>query len=235
MPPQPLSKVNPNATVVAGNAGHRVLFERPALAVLAMEGIASFSNVESFLLRLFVRIFGGDESLAARIYLTLDGQGPKTAVLAEAIKAMPDQRYAALTTAIVGISKSNQQERDKLAHRVFGLSPNLPDALLLIDPKAMIADTGIDRSKVWVYKANDFERIITANDRLCGHGMILLFILNGHPANQEDRLYDQLCKEPEVRERLDRQAAQARSARTKWLLTRRGPGRLYQPKRARPA
>ncbi|AXW64707.1 hypothetical protein CJO94_24440 (plasmid) [Ralstonia solanacearum] len=61
--PQPLSRVTPEAgIVVIGNAGDRVLARHPDLAVLAIEAIASWSNVESFMLGLFVELFGGHVS-----------------------------------------------------------------------------------------------------------------------------------------------------------------------------
>lgn len=204
--PQPLSRVNPRASVIIGNAGHRALSERPALAVLAMEAIGSFSNVESFLLRLFVRLFGGNSTLAARIYLALDGRGPKSAALNEAIAHMDDPRLAELTRAIIAISKSNQKERDKLAHNVWGISPDLPHALLLLDPKTQLNNERLDYDDVYVYTAEDFRRIIHANDRVCGFGLKLQFILDGHPANKDNRLYDELCNESEIRERLNPRA-----------------------------
>ena len=52
--PQPLSKVISNASIFIGNAGDRPLARHPKLAILAMEAIASWSNVESFMLSLFM-------------------------------------------------------------------------------------------------------------------------------------------------------------------------------------
>lgn len=69
--PQPLSRVTPEAgIVVIGNAGDRVLARHPDLAVLAIEAIASWSNVESFMLGLFVELFGGHNSLATEVFLS---------------------------------------------------------------------------------------------------------------------------------------------------------------------
>ena len=60
---QPLSKVNPAASVISGT-GLRVLEQRQTLAVLAMQAIASNSEVEYWLLQLFVQLLGGDGPLA---------------------------------------------------------------------------------------------------------------------------------------------------------------------------
>jgi hypothetical protein len=74
--PQPLSRIAPNVTIILGNAGDRPLARHPDLAILAIEAIASWSNVESFMLRLFVDLFGGHGSLAAEVFLSLEGKRP---------------------------------------------------------------------------------------------------------------------------------------------------------------
>lgn len=203
--PQPLSRVNPNATIIIANAGHRPLAERPQLAILVGEAINSWSNVESFLLRLFVRLFGGNGAMAAKIYLALEIQSAKTIALLEAVNAVPDEKIQALIKAVIAISKTNQKFRDKLAHHVWGVSPQLPDALLLADPKTFVIE-GSNYEDVFVYRANDLQIIIDANDRLCSYGLSLLWILNEHPANIDGQLYDELYKTPEIRERLGRPA-----------------------------
>lgn len=207
MPPQPLSIVKPDATVILGNAGHRALSERRDLAVLAMEAIASSSNVDSFLLSLFVVLLGGDASLAARIYLHLETQSAKSAALNEAIGKLQGYapKYAALVRAIVAISKTNQKARDRLAHHVWGISPDLPDALLLVDPKDIVVGDNLNRDAIYVYQAQHLQDIIAANDRLSGFGLRLMLVFSDHPGNADGRLYDALCKEPEIQERLDRQ------------------------------
>lgn len=207
--PQPLSRVLPNASITIGNAGDRPLARHPELAVLALEAIASWSNVEAFLLRLFLQLLGGNESLAASVYLALDSQSAKTnAIKGAAANALRDRpQELVLLEAIIAIAKTNEKDRNKLAHWTWGDSPNIPDAVLLVDPHATLGD--LDRSKIYVYRALDFERIIQANDRLCGFGLTLKFILSGHVANRDGRLVERLVAEPEITERLTRQANRA--------------------------
>ena len=190
--PQPLSSFNPNAGVVIGNAGDRPLARHPELAVLALEAIASWSNVEAFMLRLFMQLLGGNESLAASVYLALSGQTAKTAAInAAAAKALEGkQAEFNVLEAILSVAKTNEKDRNKLAHWTWGDSPTIPDAVLLVDPRATIAE--LDLSKVFVYKAQDFQSIIQANDRLCGFGLNLKFILSGHVANSDGRLITNL-------------------------------------------
>ena len=203
--PQPLSRVLPNAGVVFGNAGDRPLTRHPELAVLAIEAIASWSNVEGFMLRLFMQLLGGNESLAASVFLALENQSSKTSAINAAAATTLSDRPAELAVlrAILAIAKSNEKDRNKLAHWTWGDSPEIPDGLLLVDPRASLGQ--LDRSEVYVYRAADFQRIIGANDRLCGYGLSFNFILRGHAANRDDGLLVELEAEPEIRERLNRQ------------------------------
>ena len=205
--PQPLARVSPTASVVIGNAGDRPLERHAALAAVALEAIASWSNVEAFLFRLFIQLLGGNESLAASVYLALEGQSAKTnAIKAAAANALSGRaEELRVLEAVLSIAKTNEKERNKLAHWIWGDSPTLPDALLLIDPRSNL--DALDSSEmIYVYREQDFRSIIQANDRLCGFGLRLKFVLSGHVANQDGRLIDELLREPEIAERLMRQA-----------------------------
>jgi len=48
--PNPLSRIAPNAGYEINNNGFRTLARRPKLALMAMEAIAAWSNVESFMM-----------------------------------------------------------------------------------------------------------------------------------------------------------------------------------------
>lgn len=203
--PQPLSRVAPEAGIVIGNAGDRPLARHPDLAVLAIEAIASWSNVESFMLGLFVELFGGHNSLATEVFLSLDGQAAKSAAInAAAVTVLKDRDpELRVLRAILAIVKTNEKDRNKLAHWTWGDSPNLPDAVLLVDPRTTVHE--LDRSDVYVYREQDFIAITQANDRLCGYGLRFRFILKGHMANRDGRQLAELTAEQEIQERLARQ------------------------------
>ncbi len=200
--PEQLSRVAPEAGVMIGNAGDRPLSRHPDLAVLAMEALASWSNVEAFLLRLFVELFGGQGALAADVFLSLQTQSAKSAAIETAAARVLENRPEELRVlrAILGIAKTNEKERNKLAHWTWGESKQIPDALLLVDPRSV--DDHLDRSNIYVYRAQDFQSIIRANDRLCGFGLTFTFILIGHVANDEGRLLRELVAEPDIQARL---------------------------------
>ena len=198
--PQPLSTLKNLGIVSIGNVGDRPLRQRPELALLVAEVIASWSNVESFHLNLFMNLLGGPGEKAADIYLALEARSSKSDAIRAAAKSLPEP-HENLLLAILAISKSHQKARDKIAHWTWGVCTGIPDALLLASPKDMIISDH-DFSKIFVYREEELKQIIKTNERLAGYGQTLGFIIMGHPANQENQLYDQLCAEPEIRDKL---------------------------------
>jgi hypothetical protein len=203
--PQPLSRVLTNASVRIGNVGDYPLARHPTLALLAAEVIASWSNVEAFMLRLFVQLMGGPADKAATVFLALENHSAKTAAINAVSRTLPDELQKVLN-AILAIAKTQQKSRDKIAHWTWGDSPQLPDALLLLDPRTSVVEDGLNKDDIFVYREHDFLEVIRANERLAGYGMTFKFILMGHVANRDGRLFAELCAEPEIRERLDRGA-----------------------------
>lgn len=199
--PQPLSKVAPRAMLVMGGSSLRPLQHNPPLGVMAMEAIISWSNVEAFLLDLYLQILGGPQSLAAISYLSLDTKGPKTAALKAAAQAALDEASYKLLDALLKRVNQAGKSRDKLAHWKWGYSPELPDAFMLAGPRSNLKDFrsgqggDYDRSKVIVFKQRDFEDIINENDLLCRMSSKLLFILVKHPVNLDGRLSRELSLE----------------------------------------
>jgi len=168
----------------------------------------SWSNVESFMLHLFIDLMGGNQDNAATVFLALETQSAKTAAInAVAAAILPDQQKK-LLAAILGIAKSHQAARDKIAHWTWGYAPQMPNALLLANPKDIVRKP-FSLDLIYVYRRKDFEQIIAANLRVVRYAALFRpFILDrsagpGHPQ------YDQLCSQPEIQERLRHQAGQA--------------------------
>lgn len=203
--PQPLSKVADNASVVMCNAGDRPLKHNPPLGVLAMEAIISWSNVEQFMLNTYLQMMGGPNELAAVAYLALETQSAKTDAINAIADKVLDKEKRALLAAILKVAKTSQKGRDKLAHHIWGYSPQIPDGFLLVHPKDALADR-LDHDAIYVWKDADFQGIIRQNDRLCGFGLRFNFLLRTPPWMKPNELYRELCAEPEIQERLDRQA-----------------------------
>ena len=157
------------------------------------------------MLRLFVRLLGGDAAIAGRIYLALEIQSAKSIAIVEAVNAVRDVKVQNVIKAAIAVAKMRQKARDKLAHHTWGFSDDLPDALLLISPKAFVVEgSGID--EVFVYREKDFLDIIEANERLSRYFQQLIWIIGAHPVSSNGLLLDALSNEPEIAERLSRLA-----------------------------
>jgi hypothetical protein len=74
------------------------------------------------MLSLFVQLFGGHDSLATEVFLSLDGQAAKSAAISAAGASVlkdRDEEFRVLR-AILAIAKSNEKDRNKLAHWTWG-------------------------------------------------------------------------------------------------------------------
>jgi hypothetical protein len=204
--PQPLSRVRSQVGIVSfANVGDYPLRRHPDLAVLLAEAITSWATVDSFMLHLYVHLMGGAMDRAATAFLSLETQSAKTAAInAVARQFLSDDRRA-LLNAIMRLAKSCQSNRDRLVHWLWGDSSQINDGLLLVNPKDVVNESP-NPDLILVYKEKDFHDIIAANERLARYGLRFIFILRDHQMNEGNAIYDQLCAEPEIRERLHRQA-----------------------------
>jgi hypothetical protein len=215
--PQPLSHLRKPVGFNLNNVGDYVLRERETLARAAMEGIATFATVESWMLELYLDLAGGNKSVAAEIFLELESRSSRSAALQPLIARL-EQRYQELYHAIAKLLKTRALDRDKLAHWVWGISAQLPDALLLADPKALALLDPLEpnyreklKASIWIYKAKDFTDIIEGNIQLASFGFKFRWIMKNHPKNREDELYHALCAEPVLADILRRRAERAQS------------------------
>lgn len=159
--PEPLSKIRGASANVMGS-GLIPFQNEPDLALLVACVIGTWSNVDAYILRLYVRLSGGLESDAASIYLALDGDGPKNATLSNIIKRKTKPREWELFEVILREISGCRNERAKVAHGVWGHSAQIKGALLLTDAR----NHENDPDKVYVYKEKDFLSIIARMDRL---------------------------------------------------------------------
>ena len=196
----PISRVAPGASIELGNVGTRTLATRPRLAIMAMEAIAAWSHVESFMLHMFVALAGGIDADAAAVYVALETSSAKAravSILAERRLGIREQK---VLSAIIKLTKSSQKDRDKLAHWSWGSSSALPDALLLSDPRNL----DINRDQIYAYKESDFENMRLRFEKIAKFGIIFSMVVRySHSDSQKTRLTE-LENEPEIAEILQR-------------------------------
>ena len=207
--PKPLSSFTEATHIYSGNNGFSSLAERPHVALLAMQAIKSSSNVEGFMLRLFIQLFGGSEALAASVFLALASNGPKAAAIAAAATVVLNPNETLILAALQKIDKTNKLTRDSIAHHTWGHCDQLPDALLLIDPRATVTDAATDRDNTLVYDENDFRALIKANQKLCSLVMQFSHAFRERDVVERTSKFGELLASPEIQERLPRQAQQA--------------------------
>lgn len=208
--PQPLSRVRSRAIVAFANVGDYPLLRHRKLALLLAESIASWSNVESFMLNLFIKLMGGPTERAATVFLALEGRSSKSSAINAVAKSVLDADRYSLLQALLAVSRSAEADRNRIAHGIWGDSRQIDNALLCISQKDLMS-TPLDYDNIFVYREDDFTRLIRQNERLAEFGLEFLFILERHPSNEGGALYDKLCSEPEIAEKLHRQVSPTQS------------------------
>lgn len=132
--PQPLSRVKPGATV---RQRPSILDHLPAKYAQLVAAIFShWSLVEYRLSVLLVRILGADAEPALAIFATLEAQHLRFRAIEAAAKAALEEKEYDVFKATMTVANSVQTPRNQLAHWVWAHSPELPDALLLAEPKS---------------------------------------------------------------------------------------------------
>lgn len=134
MPPQPLSSKKPKASVYF-DAG--TITGRPDLSGLVMNMINCWSYTESQFARILSHMLKTDFRIAVSMYELLFSSGAReAALLAAADHALSDEDKQ-LLQAILKVIKPSRNRRNDFSHHLWGHSPDVPDALLLIHPKVM--------------------------------------------------------------------------------------------------
>jgi hypothetical protein len=131
--PQPLSRVRSNAYV---QHDPNVLDGNPKLARLVANILGYWGLIEYRLSLLLVRVLGADAAPALAMFSTLIAQHLQLSALEAAAKsALSDDEYDVFKAAIV-VANRVQTPRNHLAHWTWVSCRELPDALLLANPKA---------------------------------------------------------------------------------------------------
>lgn len=132
MCPQPLSRVKPDAYVKWDAAA---LAERPPLAVWVARTIAAWSQIEARLGNVLTGMLSADAVPVAAMYARIDSAAARSAALEGAAPAALKQEDQGLFLATLRVLRRLGRTRNEFAHWIWGHSDQLPDALLLLDPK----------------------------------------------------------------------------------------------------
>lgn len=219
MPPQPLLKVCSAATVEL--SPQRVI-ERPQVAAWIAECIACWSIVETHTSRLFTLLLDVNVEAGMELYNQFGGASLKENVIKALARSKLHRKDFEIIDALLKVINSHQKTRDKIAHWYWGISDQVPDGLVLIDPRELLIrsarlrekaltrkkgermtyDFGIPLDKMYVYRIKDLRADAAAFSDLAiliikCHG---LCYLRGGPALF--RLRRELSKDDHLSSRL---------------------------------
>ena len=131
--PQPLNRVIPNGEF---RPNESVLNDNPELAKLVASIFALWASIEHSLSLLLVSVLGADAEPAIAMFATLTAQHLQMGALEAAAKAALSPNDFEVFCAAISMIESVQTPRNHLAHWIWGTCEQLPDALLLAEPKA---------------------------------------------------------------------------------------------------
>jgi hypothetical protein len=143
-------------------------------------------------------------------------------VLIAAAEAVFDDKTLALFRALIKLGKKYADERNDLAHGIFGKSDQIPDGVLWIRSKdrighmidvgkksasgdITISDHHAIRQKIYVYELAALERL--AAEMTDYHRLVYDFIplISQAEGPSRDERYRQLCERPDVQAEINRQ------------------------------
>jgi hypothetical protein len=222
MPPQPLSSVRRNATVRLDPLAPE---RRPALAGRIATIIAIWSRIDSDLAAILAYMLKGELSAAIAMYSALTSSQAQMAALEAAARVSLADADRPLFGAVLSLVKRAGAKRNRIAHWLWGESDELPDALILADPDALlslhtgikdfivrlekgeaVATPNLDTKRAFVYRADDFRELVT--DLMNVHQLTLNFSMMlqaalSTPALAES-LRNQLLALPQIQEEFRR-------------------------------
>jgi hypothetical protein len=216
MPPQPLLKICPNAGL---SFTPESVIDRPEVAAWIGQCMACWSWVETQTSRLFTLLIEVNVEAGVELYNLGFASVKVNAIRVLARSKLATPHYK-LIDALLKVIESQEKTRNKIAHWCWGISDQIPDGLVLIDPKQiLIRDARImdkaargDRQTaddyrypldcVYVYRLSDLQADAKAFLDLAGlvnrcHGLARL------QGNRLWQLHDELSKDGRLAERLD--------------------------------
>jgi hypothetical protein len=135
MPPQPLLKLYPNAGI---SFTPESVIERPEVAAWIGQCITCWTWVETQTSRFFSLLPDLNIEAGMELYNSFGGASLKqNGIKILARSKLPRQSFE-IIEALLKVIDSHQKIRDKIAHWYWGISDQIPDGLVLVDPKQIL-------------------------------------------------------------------------------------------------
>jgi hypothetical protein len=226
MPPQPLSSVRSDARLYVG-AGSAI--HRPLLAQLVAHAVANWADIGYQLGGMLATMLGADAAPSIAMFYALSSSAAQIAALGAAAESILGRgsRDLEVFELVMLQAKKAATHRHRFAHWPWAHCDDLPDALLFIDPEALVAHDiadvrsqaphdgrgllgPLDRSRVYVYRERDLkeatEDLWEASYCISHLRMVLSRHLRSRSETAEwrDHIYQHLLSRPGIAEALTR-------------------------------
>lgn len=185
--------------------------KNPEIGLLVAECIAQWPEVENVLGHVLAMLLETEARAAIAMLSSLASTAAQTAIIEAAAETKLRNDQKEVFDAILMLVRQVGKERHKMAHWCWGSSPQLPDALLLIDPEwklqfsvdvgGRLPDGTPNRDRIFVVRKSDVEetlkRLIAVRNFA---GRITGFLWKRTPEPQRDEYLRLLASEPQVHE-----------------------------------
>jgi hypothetical protein len=249
-----LSQVNPKAEFDVDP--RKIGLKRPEVLSRVAKGISVWTLIEALTAQVVIYSLKGDVRIATEMYLSITSSGASNAALKTAVRLGLPAKYAELFNAIWMLSGGLADERHRLAHWAIGYCEEIPNALLLANPRdglkrgahnisvgrlqqyGKFTPRPINQIRVLSVEYLDdlIERLQAQLDRI--HSFIQLLSMHelvgfdGSKQRASDlrslkQEYDLLCNEPQIRQILT--LARGRLKNKKATQRRRSRSKTQRP------
>lgn len=219
----PISRVQRKA-VIAFNDTTKTMTSRPALAVKIAECIAEYAEVEFTLGSALGALLKSEAKTGLAMFVRANSRTAQKMMVSLAAEEVLEPDHLTIFSIIMSKAVAPAMgDRDKLAHWCWGYSPDLPDALLLMDPVHktknlaayfLMPDTPpkIDRDAIFVVTGSDLtqtlNRIGEARRLL---NQFISSVWQGNSKAKRARFRQALADEPLIRAELRRMKEPAKN------------------------
>jgi hypothetical protein len=220
---QLLSRVKPNCTTDWGTTD--VMVRRPQVAVKVAQYIGEWAETETLLGLFLAFLLHAHEDAVVAIYSGVENRASQLKMINSAAQSLlPQEHFDAISVLMTTDIKSAMKYRDKLAHWCWGLSDELPHALLMREPQDKLANLlalvkqqnerkrlapiPINYDRIYVLTESDVDRAL--NNLAKANVSLLTAMGSVWRINDQDlraSLLRQLSDIPNIRSGLDRLAA----------------------------
>jgi hypothetical protein len=201
MPPQPLSKVKPNAQITIGP---QAISRYAKLAVIVMRVIAEWADIYGNYSAMLSSCLRADITLGTAMFQALTGGEARMA----ALKAVLSRKLSAddyrLFEAVLKATNESKNRRNDFAHSIWGWSSDIPNALLLMSPSVLL-----DYSSTFRQHIVDTKKPIEIKDGIVRHVLTI-------PTVEIDRSRIQVFREADLKR--DQKAAEQASLLVAWFF-----------------